>query len=204
MSASDGLSYEEAVLLTKSIRANLDSSASLIKKAADGRAWEAMGYTSFKDWLENAVGISRSRAYQLLNIAHLEDELASHLTLPDYFTISDRNTRLVMKYGRDRFIKRLVKAATSDKAANAVLVEETLADIRGDLEAGAAPGIETDPDGFAEAFFNQFSLTVDDLPTPEEVEYGHEEAVLMGLKMALEHIDRAMNRYTEVLGEVEK
>lgn len=65
------LSIEEARELTEQIRSTADVLYVLIARAHAGRAWEALGYPTFADYVREEFDISRSRAYQLLNQAQV-------------------------------------------------------------------------------------------------------------------------------------
>ena len=65
------LSTDEARELTEHIRSAADVLYILIARAHAGRAWEALGYSTFTDYVRDEFDISRSRAYQLLNQAQV-------------------------------------------------------------------------------------------------------------------------------------
>jgi hypothetical protein len=64
--ASQPLSRDEARTLTERIRSALGSSSLLIQEAHQRRAWSALGYRSWDDYVRRALGLSRSRSYELL------------------------------------------------------------------------------------------------------------------------------------------
>lgn len=65
------LSTDEARELTEHIRSAADMLYVLINRAHAGRAWEALGYGTFADYVKAEFDISRSRAYQLINQANV-------------------------------------------------------------------------------------------------------------------------------------
>lgn len=71
------LTYDEAKNLTESIRATADVLYVLIQRAHAGKAWLALGYSSFGDYVNEEFDISRSRAYQLLNQANFIQQIES-------------------------------------------------------------------------------------------------------------------------------
>lgn len=196
--SSTVLSKKQSVQLTSKIKKNLNSSSSLIKKAVEGKVWVALGYSGFAQWLTEAVGISRARGYQLLNIANLEDDLKTRVPLPEYFTVSDLNTRMVIRDGREQFINRISEESGTDENANALIVEKALSSIRGTIPGSEREKIEADADLFAENFFRQFAETVEDLPNAEDVDPGYEDAILAELKTALVKVDSALSQYARI------
>lgn len=75
--ANPELTYDEAKELTDHIRATADMMYVLISRAHAGKAWKALGYESFKDYVKEEFNISRSRAYQLLDQARVIEEITS-------------------------------------------------------------------------------------------------------------------------------
>lgn len=67
----NSLSYDEAREITERIRAASDVLYLLISKAHAGKAWEALNYSSFEEYVKSEFDISRSRAYQLINQANV-------------------------------------------------------------------------------------------------------------------------------------
>lgn len=79
------ISFAEAQKLTNSIRTAADNLWQLIQQAHDQRAWEAMGYGSWKSYVQTEFGMSPRRSYQLLAQAEvinaLEDASGPRSTL---------------------------------------------------------------------------------------------------------------------------
>lgn len=75
--ANPELNYEEAKELTDHIRATADMMYVLISRAHAGKAWKALGYESFKEYVKEEFNISRSRAYQLLDQARVVEEITA-------------------------------------------------------------------------------------------------------------------------------
>jgi hypothetical protein len=71
------LTMEEARDLTEHIRSAVDVVWVLVARAHAGRAWEALGYTSFAAYVGEEFNISRSRAYQLLDQAKVVQAIES-------------------------------------------------------------------------------------------------------------------------------
>lgn len=73
----------DAVTLTERIKNSLNHLPKLILKAMQGQAHLAMGYTSVEEWSKEEFGFGRSRVYQLVKWATLEDQLRTTFTLSD-------------------------------------------------------------------------------------------------------------------------
>src|SRR5687768_8036370 len=61
------LSADEARALTDRIKDAADQLWTLLLEAHEGRAWEALGYTSWRDYAKSEFGIGQSHAYRLLD-----------------------------------------------------------------------------------------------------------------------------------------
>lgn len=207
------LSKTQARNLTKKIKENLQESAQLMKEAHEKKVWLPLGYKNFSQWLREAVGITRGRAYQLINIAQLDQDIREKLPLPNDYTISDKNTRAVMSYGRDLFLSEVEKTVTEDEQENMYALEKLFSKIKKASKetSEATTSVEGETteilvpekdavDTFADTFFNQYAIFLDTLPQVEEVAEGRRtELVAKYLKPSLEHIERAMKRYKEAL-----
>lgn len=64
------LTIEQAQILTNAIKSATSLLHVLIAKAHEGKAYLAMGYNSFEEYVKTEFDISRSRAYQLLNLSN--------------------------------------------------------------------------------------------------------------------------------------
>lgn len=80
------LTYDDAKLLTEYIRSTADALYVLLHRAHTGKAWKALGYSSFAAYAKSEFDISKSRAYQLLNQAKLVDEIT--YALPEGATVT--------------------------------------------------------------------------------------------------------------------
>jgi hypothetical protein len=65
----------EAQALTAKIKDSVDRTWRLLSNAFEWRAWEALGYRSWEAYVRDELGISRSRAYQLLDQAKVVREI---------------------------------------------------------------------------------------------------------------------------------
>jgi len=65
------LNNEQARQLTDSIRNASEVLWMLIAKAHSGKAWQALGYSSWGDYVKEEFDMSRSRAYQILDQARV-------------------------------------------------------------------------------------------------------------------------------------
>lgn len=69
------LSYDEAVSLNETIKATAEVLYVLVNKAYIGKIWLQLGYNSFKDYVTQELNMSRSRAYQLLDLAKVVEKI---------------------------------------------------------------------------------------------------------------------------------
>lgn len=75
--ASPPLNVDEAREITETIRSTTNVLYILIKRAHAGKAWEALGYSSFKEYVKEEFDMSRSYAYKLLNQATVIEAIQS-------------------------------------------------------------------------------------------------------------------------------
>ena len=195
------LSKEQAEKLTSAIKSNLAERAKLLRQAKDGRVWEVLGYTGFSEWLTEAVGITRARGYQLLDIADLEADLRVVATLPALFTVSDLSTRLIIKHGRAEFLEAVKKEATEEEEHNLLLIERLITDLR----AAPTPPVVSitpkadDPDQLALFVLNNLLASVRDLPSPEavEIEKAQDIGISQGaIERTIEQVDKLIADYS--------
>lgn len=71
------LSREDARRLTKEINGRTIQLWLLVERAHYGRAWEALGYDSWKAYVSKELDMSESRSFQLLDQAKVMRELAA-------------------------------------------------------------------------------------------------------------------------------
>lgn len=89
------MSKDEAKELTRDIQSTSSALYALLKKAHDNRAWVAMGYKSWAEYISNEFQFSRSRSYQLINQANVIEEINEASGVPIY--ISERDARSIKK-----------------------------------------------------------------------------------------------------------
>lgn len=129
--ANPELTYEEARELTDHIRATADMLYVLISRAHAGKAWKALGYDSFKDYVKEEFNISRSRAYQLLDQARVVEEITAIAPEGAQFTITEADARDV-KSALDELvpeIKERTENLDDDEDAGAI-IEDLIKDFR--------------------------------------------------------------------------
>ncbi|WP_129590501.1 hypothetical protein [Cryobacterium aureum] len=106
---------EEAKALTTRITQSTDEFAKLLHEAWKIKVWVPLNYTGFKKWLSEEVGISRSRGYQLIAIAQLEELVRGTITpLPKPFILSDWRTRAVIAHGVEVVMELRATTATAN------------------------------------------------------------------------------------------
>lgn len=124
----------EARQLTEQLQGKTQQLARLLKKAHDGKVWEAMGYTSFTDWANNELPFTHGRAFQLLNIGVLTELLHETSPLSQTFVLTDKQARAISSYGREQFLKDFKAAASDDALANNSLIQKMISKHLNDLK----------------------------------------------------------------------
>ena len=207
------LTEAQARKLTEQIRDNLNQSARLIQKAHAGKVWEAMGISSFAEWLKKSVGISRARGYQLLDIAKFEDLLRDAIDLPEHFILTDRQTRIIKKSGIDRVVARAKEITEDDSKIIAMSGEsaevsnyQSLVEAINEIDVIEDENIDdtwkpvepVEPNIAAKSYFTQFLYQLDDLPGMDEVEPTDYAQIIEDLEESVANIDRLVNEYLGV------
>lgn len=120
------MTAEQAVEITFKIKTSVTNLAKLVKQARDGKAWKALGFETFELWVNESFGWHRSRAYQLINIASLDDELHELIELPEDWSVSDRQTRKINEIGSKDFLELVRSRASEDPNENVKLINSLI------------------------------------------------------------------------------
>ncbi len=201
------LTRSEAEEITRKIKTNFEETGRLIKQARDGKAWKALGYSSFSDWLQNAVGISRSRGYQLINIASMEDDLRAVANLPEDFTLSSRTVQQIINYGSTDFLLEWGNVSGQNPVQNEQALHELVQVVREKLkERDGVSGssnlsqlLVREPNRYVLIAANALLTQVEEFPLPEEVDDAHLAIVRGKLRDSLTRINEQIGDYS---GEV--
>lgn len=115
------LDYQEAKTLTDQIRATTDVLYVLIQRAHAGKAWKALGYSNFGEYVNSEFNISRSRAYQLINQANVIEQISA---------ATPEGTQININESTAREIKSLVDGLVPDiKEATEGLAPEEASEV---------------------------------------------------------------------------
>lgn len=87
------LNADEAQALTQHIRAATDVLWTLVARAHAGRAWKALGYTSWESYVSAEFNMSRSRSYQLLDHARVVSAIEAAAPVGTVVQLNERSAR---------------------------------------------------------------------------------------------------------------
>lgn len=133
------LTKEQAEQLTKQLQSKTQQLAKLITKAHDGEVWVNLGYKSFAEWAKAELPFTYARAFQLLSMGVLTEQLKAVMTLPDEFTLTDTQARGIARYGRKLFIDAAKDEATNDVSQNIQIINDLISErIKSDNTRGQA------------------------------------------------------------------
>lgn len=129
---SGSMSREAAKKLTEEIRSTATATYVLVKRAYDYKAWVALGYKSWGDYVTKEFSISKSRSYQLINQAKVLDEISASVPEGTEVMITEAQARDV----RDALpkittkVKEATDGQTPEEAAQTVnaIIEDERAD----------------------------------------------------------------------------
>lgn len=77
MSESSDMTENEAKEITEAIRSTVVATYVLLAKAHEGKAYKALGYDTWKDYVKSEFDFSAQRSYQLLDLAKAVDAIES-------------------------------------------------------------------------------------------------------------------------------
>ena len=172
-------SPEEARDITDRIRDGLTLTWQLVVEAHDRKAWAAMGYGSFRAWVEGELNISRGHAYRMLDHGRVMQALAEHAGVSPMGDIPERLTRGltpedVVELADDMELDLPVDPSDADKVAGAARMMSDLSRKLSDRQrqereeqarsSGASPSATTDAPRAGEEVEGG---SLADAPTPE-------------------------------------
>lgn len=164
------LSADQARHLTEMIRTTLDVTWWLLARAHRGKAWTALGYDSFGEYVRQEFHLSRSRAYQLLNQAKVIEAISSAAGDEVIVHVNEATARDVAGH-LDRVISAATQAAeglSGDDAAEAVAdaVNDVREQVRNDAndDTAIANSAQSAPEKFSSSDANGDEQSQDDEP----------------------------------------
>ena len=170
------LNKEEAQALTTRIKTNVESLWQLLTEARDRRAWEALGYASWAEYVRMEFDMTRQRSHQLLNqgvVIHRLSEAAGLSTVVDAPPVAEWQTRTITPE----------------------ILPQAVAEVRHAVETGTPPveAIQTTVQHFAEAHreAEREIIASDALPDVRRV---YEAVTRMKQGWNVEDIGPAINR----------
>lgn len=89
------MSKEKASMLTEDIKSTTTALYALLKQAHDEKAFIAMGYKTWTEYVEKEFDFSRARSYQLINQANVIEQIEESSGFPIYIT--ERDARAIKK-----------------------------------------------------------------------------------------------------------
>lgn len=81
--------------LTESIKSTANATCILLQKAHDSKAWKAMGYNTWGEYIEKEFAFTRARSYQLLSQASVIKEVSEVAEGELYLT--EKEAKLIKK-----------------------------------------------------------------------------------------------------------
>lgn len=141
------LTAEQARQLTDTIRGTTDVMYVLISRAHAGRAWEALNYSSWENYVKGEFNMSRSRSYQILDQAQVIEAIESALPEGTNLKISEATAR-DLKGSLDDILPELREQTSGMSPVDArISAEDLLEQKRADLRdgvVGAGDGVKND------------------------------------------------------------
>ena len=170
------LNKEEAQALTTRIKTSVESLWQLLTEARDRRAWEALGYASWAEYVRTEFDMERAHAYRILHQGKVIHELAEAVG------VSPTGDTLTIPEGQTRTITPEV-------------LPQVVAEVRRAVETGTPPveAIQTTVQHFAEAHreAEREIIASDALPDVRRV---YEAVTRMKQGWNVEDIGPAINR----------
>ncbi len=125
--ASPPLTSDEAKEITESIKSASETLYVLIYRAHAGKAWEALGYQTFEDYVREEFDISRSRAYRLLSQASVIKEIEAAAPPGSVIRLKEKDA-YQLRNMLDQILPEVEKLAqqSSEDADTNFMIEEIL------------------------------------------------------------------------------
>lgn len=137
------LSADQARELTDRIRATGETFVSLLYEAHERRAWDALGYASWREYATEELNISQSRAYELLDVgrvvAAIEDAGGQ---ISDASEISSRDARHLKAHLPEVAGEIQERVAAGEEPE--IVTREVLEEKRGERRAADRPAPPAD------------------------------------------------------------
>lgn len=190
--------------LTSKIKKNTAAYARLIHQAWEQKVWLPLGYPSFQEWLSEELGLSRSRGYQLINIAVMEERMRTVGTgLPDAFILSDLSTRLITHFGVEEFLALYEPSATGSAEENEEAFLTVLASLRAAPSNGnvTALPVPQSPDHAAAMAVAALMAQASDLPSPDEVDTARLPVARGKVRDALAEVSALRQQYEQPVAQ---
>lgn len=142
------LTTDEAQELTEHIRSTADVLYVLLARAHAGKAWTALGYTSFAEYVRDEFNMSRSRAYQILDQHRVIEALEAAVPDGTELRITEAQAR-DLKSVIDEVVPAVERATSGMTADDAQkMTEEIVGDYRDQARAERESAADLDDDGF--------------------------------------------------------
>lgn len=129
----DAMTRDEAVALTVCIRDHAEQMWGMLVEAHDRRAWSALGYTTWADYVQAEFDMSRSRSYQLLDrgrVIRAIEEVTGVSTSVDITEAVARDIKPHLKAVTDSIKEKVTAEATVEPERVKEIVAEVVAEER--------------------------------------------------------------------------
>jgi hypothetical protein len=127
------MTESEARFLTDRIAKNFERGFELLYEAHERRAWAALGYGSFKEYVKVEFDMSRSRAYQVINQGRVVREISAAVsTSVDISEAAARELEPVLPEVQARIRRRIAVAGPQDDPVEiaTAMIEEARRELR--------------------------------------------------------------------------
>lgn len=172
------MTEDEARIITADIKAWAGTLWQKLKQAYDGQAWRALGYGSWRDYIDTEFDMGKSQAYRLLTHANAVYEIAEAAGLdPD--ELSPAGDTLTERVTRDLDVEAVVEAVRAAmasiepgaKATRQEITERIVKAMRAQNPKpakAAPPDVPSDAEREAAAFAAGEARANDDAPPADE------------------------------------
>jgi len=149
--SSPPLTRDEAVELTDRIKTTTNVLYLLIKRAHAGKAYEALGYTTFQDYIAGEFSFSKVYAYRLLNQANFIEAIAAKVPEGTEIRVSEPVSKK-LKHVLPELLEEVTERTAGVGAEEAgAVIEDIIRERREQQarEAEEAADAELEDDGFS-------------------------------------------------------
>lgn len=185
------MTKEEALDITNTIKSTSVALYVLIQKAHAGKAYKSLGYDTFEEYVREEFEMSKSRAYQLINLAHTIDAIKESVPQDTEIKLTEAQARDI-KRELPRITEK-IKEETKDKTPEeAVEIVEEIIDEEREKVKPSSIGNVNDFSDSEDSSNDSFELIGEEKSFKDSDYHAHKDDE-NSLNPQVNNVDKALN-----------